>query len=76
MKHYKSVDFCQTIECQSPLNKRSLPTGDGSVGDEQRQGITLCTCNCKRSNAAPRPSAQATMKTASKRFSTIAFKPV
>jgi len=55
----------------------SRPSGDGSVGNEQRQGITLCTCNWKRSNTTAIPCAQVTMKTASKRFSTTAcLKPV
>jgi len=68
------------LECQSPPAQTQSPNsrpGDGSDGNEQRQGITLCTCNWKRSNATSRPSAQVTMKTASKDFSTItSFKPV
>jgi len=65
----------------TPLHKRKVPqlkaSGDGSVGNEQRQGITHCTCNWKKSNTTARQSAQVTMKTASQRFSTIAgFKPV
>jgi len=51
-------------------------SGDGSVGNQQRQEITLSTCNCKMSNPPARPSLQVTKKTESQRFSTIAgFKP-
>ena len=50
---------------------------DGSVGNEQRQGITLSTCDWKRFNPTAGPSVQVTMKTVSQRFSTTAgFKPV
>jgi len=83
MKHYKSEIwstiiqwiFCQILECQLPctnikyLNWR--PSGDGSVGTAQMQGIALCTCNWKRAKTTARPSAQDTMKTASQGFSTI-----
>ena len=68
--------FCQILECQAPLNKRQVSPycrpGDGSVGNEQRQGITPRTCNGKKPNSTARPSAQVTKKTASQRFSTIA----
>jgi len=25
MKHYKSVEMCQFLQCQSPLHKRKVP---------------------------------------------------
>ena len=25
-----------------------IPSGDGSVGNERKQGIALCTCNLKK----------------------------
>jgi len=40
-----------------PAQKQSLPnrsSSDGSIGNEQRQAITLCTCNWKRSNPTAR----------------------
>jgi len=45
-----------------------------SVGNERRQGITLCTRNWKKPkpNPAARQSLQVTMKAASQRFSTRA----
>ena len=53
------------------------PSGDGSVGTEQRQGIALCIYNWKRSNPTAKPNPQIVMKTASQCFLTIAeFTPV
>jgi len=58
MKHYNSVDFLSNFRMSIPLNKRKSlnyrPSGDGSVGNAQRQGIALCTCNWKRSKTTPR----------------------
>jgi len=50
--------FCQVLDCQSPpcTNVKSSnwrPSGDGCVGNKQRQ--TLCTCIWKRSNPTARP---------------------
>jgi len=50
--------FYQILECQSPWTNVKPSNwklcGDGSVGNEQRQGITLCTCDWKRCNPKPR----------------------
>jgi len=45
--------FYQILECQATLHKRKAslfkrPSGDGSVGNGRRQGITLLTCNWKK----------------------------
>ena len=63
----KFYNVSPTAQTQSP----SWRPGDDSVGNEQRQGIPLCTCKWKRFNTITRPSAQVMMKTASKLFSTI-----
>ena len=75
MKHYNSVDFLSNFRMSTPCTNVNSsnwrPSDDGSVGNVQRQGIALCTCNWKRSKTIARPSAQVTMKTASQGFSTI-----
>ena len=49
MKYYKSVDFLSNFKMSTPCTNVKSPNwrpyGDGSVGNEQKQGIALCTCN-------------------------------
>jgi len=45
MKHYKSVYFCQTLQCQTPRtnvkNPCLRPSGDSCVDNEQTQRTVM-----------------------------------